>query len=129
MNSAMRTLLISSMCLGAFAIHGYSPSADTNESYVPPPNAKVVDVPTGVTTVGPSSDSTTVRTQYSNGAVKERTTTAFNPGYTTEGPPYRTSVVPSVSVPPPSSSTTRSTTTDDEGNVIQQQTTTTTSDY
>jgi hypothetical protein len=129
MNNTLRTLLICSTSLTALLILGCSPSVDTNEAYVPPPNAKVVDVPTGVTTVPPSTDTTTVRTQYSNGAVKERTTTAYNPGYTTAGPPYRTTVVPSQLLPPSSSNTTRSTTTDEQGNVIQQQTTTTTSGY
>jgi hypothetical protein len=128
MNIALRTLLIPSLCLAALATFGCSPSADTNEAYVPPANAKVVDVPTGLTTVPPSTDSTTVRTQYPNGAVQQRTTTAYNPGYISAGPPYRTTVVPGSSVPSSTSSTTRSTTTDEQGNVIQQ-TTTTTPDY
>jgi len=130
MNTALRKLLIFTMSLAALSILGCSSTADTNEAYLPPPDSRVVHVPTGVTTVPPSTDSTTETTRYSNGAVQQRTTTAYNPGYTTAGPPYRTTVVPSSSVPPSSSGTTRSTTTTYErGNVVQQQTTTTIPGY
>jgi len=125
-NSAFRNLLIGCMSVAALSIIGCSPTADTNEAYVPPPNAKVVDVPTGVTTVPPATSSVTSTTQYPNGDVQQRTTTAYVPGYSTADG-YRTTVVPNPSVP--NSRTTRSTTTDSQGNVVQQQTTTTTPGY
>jgi hypothetical protein len=129
-NTTLRNLLISSTSLVALSIFGCSSTTATYDAYAPPPNARVVHVPTGVTAVPPSTDSTTVTTQYPNGTVQERTTTAYTSGYATAGPPYKTTVVPGSSVPPSRPSVTTSTTTiDDQGNVVQRQTTSTTAGY
>jgi hypothetical protein len=61
-------------------------------AYNPP--VKVVHEPTALTTVPATADSTTTTTQYSNGTVEKQTTTDYNPGYVTAGPPYKTTVVP-----------------------------------
>jgi hypothetical protein len=61
-------------------------------TYNPP--VKVVHEPTALTTVPATADSTTTTTQYGNGTVEKQTTTNYNPGYVTAGPPYKTTVVP-----------------------------------
>jgi hypothetical protein len=61
-------------------------------AYNPP--VKVVHEPTALNVVPPSTNSTTTTTQYGNGTVEKQTTTDYNPGYVTPGPPYKTTVVP-----------------------------------
>jgi hypothetical protein len=80
---------------------------DTTAAYNPP--VEVVHVPTAVTNVPPTANSTTVTTNYGNGTVQRQTTTDYQPGYTTMGPPYATTVVPAV----PATTTTRQTTVTD----------------
>jgi hypothetical protein len=55
---------------------------------------RVVHEPTALNAVPPTTSSTTTTTQYSNGTVEKQTTTDYNPGYVTAGPPYKTTVVP-----------------------------------
>jgi hypothetical protein len=75
------------------AAAGFVGCADTETTAYNPP-VEVVHEPTSVTAVPATASSTTVTTQYSNGAVEKRTTTDYNPAYTTVGPPYKTTVVP-----------------------------------
>jgi len=99
------------------------------------PATQVVNVPTTVTTMVPvTANATTTTTHFNNGTVEKRTSTDYNPNYTTTGAPYATSVVTSpamVAVAPavmaPATSTTRTTTTsDDDGNTTVEKRTTTT---
>ena len=61
-------------------------------AYNPP--VRVVHEPTALNAVPPTANSTTVTTEYGNGTVQKQTTTDYNPGYVTAGPPYKTTVVP-----------------------------------
>jgi hypothetical protein len=107
MKASIKNVVIAGfVSIAAVALIGCA-DTDTTEAYNPP--VQVVLVPTAVTSVPPTSNSTTVTTQYGNGTVQKQTTTDYNPGYTTMGPPYATTVVPAV----PATSTTRSTTVTD----------------
>ena len=77
-------------------------------AYNPP--VRVVHEPTALNAVPPTANTTTTTTQFGNGTVEKQTTTQYNPGYTTIGPPYKTTVVPAA----PVTRTTRTTTTTDE---------------
>ena len=61
-------------------------------AYNPP--VKVVHEPTALNAVPPTVNSTTSTTQFGNGTVQRQTTTDYTPGYTTVGPPYKTTVIP-----------------------------------
>ena len=61
-------------------------------AYNPP--VRVVHEPTALNAVPPTESSTTTTTQYGNGTVEKQTTTDYTPGYTTIGPPYKTTVIP-----------------------------------
>jgi hypothetical protein len=58
------------------------------------PPVRVVHEPTALNAVPPTVNSTTSTTQFSNGTVQKQTTTDYTAGYTTLGPPYKTTVVP-----------------------------------
>jgi len=150
----MKTTIVNVVLAGfiSVAAAGLVGCADTvDNSYTPPvtarettttqqyttmqPATQIVDVPTRVTTMVPvTANATTTTTQFNNGTVEKRTSTDYNPTYTTTGAPYATSVVTSpavVAVAPvemaPTTSTTRTTTTsDDDGNTTVQKRTTTT---
>jgi len=151
--------------IAAGGLVGCADTSQTSPLYTPPitasettsteyttvqPAIQVVHVPTTVTTVPATANSSTVTTQFSNGAIEKRTTTDYNPAYATIGPPYATTVVSTppivepvpayattvVSTTPivepvpvvtiPTTTTTRTTTTsDDGGSTVQKQTTTT----
>jgi hypothetical protein len=51
------------------------------------PPVRVVHEPTALNAVPPTTSSTTTTTQYGNGTVEKQTTTEYNPGYVTAGPP------------------------------------------
>ncbi|WP_331586846.1 hypothetical protein [Candidatus Binatus sp.] len=72
----------------SIAAAGLIGCADTETTAYSPP-VEVVHEPTAVTTEPATTSSTTVTTQYSNGAVEKRTTTDYNPAYTTVGPRIR----------------------------------------
>jgi len=82
--------------------------ADTEPVAYNPP-VRVVHEPTALNAVPPTENSTTVTTEYGNGTVQKQTTTDYNPGYVTAGPPYKTTVVPAA----PATTTTTTTTTDE----------------
>jgi len=106
MKASIKNVVIAGfVSIAAAAFMGCS-DTQTTEAYNPP--VEVVHVPTAVTSIPPTSNSTTTTTQYGNGTVQKQTTTDYNPGYTTLGPPYATSVVPA-----PATTTTRSTTVTD----------------
>jgi hypothetical protein len=145
----MNAVLAGFISAAAVGLVGCADTVDTAPAYTPPvttsettttreytsvqPATRVVDVPTTLTTVPATANSTTVTTQFSNGTVEKRTTTDYNPAYTTMGPPYATTVVTTpavVAAAPvmtvPANTTTRTTTTsDDDGSTLQKRTTTT----
>jgi hypothetical protein len=119
MNSALKNLSISILSFAALSLIGCATSEPAYDPYAAPADSTVVHVPTGVTAVPPSTDSTTVTTQYPDGDVRQRTTTSYNTGYEAVGPPYKTTVVPSPYVAPASPSVvTSTTTTQTQSNVI-----------
>jgi len=91
----MKTTVMNLVMAGfiSVAAAGVVGCADTEPVAYNPP-VKVVHEPTALNAVPPTVNSTTSTTQYSNGIVEKRTTTDYNPGYTTIGPPYKTTVVP-----------------------------------
>ena len=103
----MKTTIMNLVVAGfvSVAAAGLVGCADTETTAYSPP-VEVVHEPTALETVPPTSTSTTRTTQFSNGTVEKQTTTDYNPGYTTVGPPYKTTVVtaPAVTtvVPAPS---------------------------
>ena len=132
----MKTTIMNLVVAGfvSVAAAGLVGCADTETTAYSPP-VEVVHEPTALETVPPTSTSTTRTTQFSNGTVEKQTTTDYNPGYTTVGPPYKTTVVtapavttvvpapsvvtvepaPAVTVvPAPAVTTTRTTTVTDE---------------
>jgi ABC-type oligopeptide transport system substrate-binding subunit len=132
----MKTTIMNLVVAGfvSVAAVGLVGCADTETTAYSPP-VEVVHEPTALETVPPTATSTTRTTQFSNGTVEKQTTTDYNPGYTTVGPPYKTTVVtapavttvvpapsvvtvepaPAVTVvPAPAVTTTRTTTVTDE---------------
>jgi hypothetical protein len=132
----MKTTIMNLVVAGfvSVAAAGLVGCADTETTAYSPP-VEVVHEPTALETVPPTATSTTRTTQFSNGTVEKQTTTDYNPGYTTVGPPYKTTVVtapavttvvpapsvvtvepaPAVTVvPAPAVTTTRTTTVTDE---------------
>jgi|SRR5580693_3741511 hypothetical protein len=105
----MKTMILKTVIAGfvGLAAAGLVGCVDTEPVAYNPP-VEVVHEPTALNTVPPTANSTTVTTQYGNGVVEKQTTTDYNPGYTTLGPPYKTTVIPA---PAPAVSTTRTTTT------------------
>ena len=103
----MKTTIMNLVVAGfvSVAAAGLVGCADTETTAYSPP-VEVVHEPTALETVPPTATSTTRTTQFSNGTVEKQTTTDYNPGYTTVGPPYKTTVVtaPAVTtvVPAPS---------------------------
>ena len=103
----MNAVIAGFIAVAAGGLVGCADTADTTPIYTPPvtasettttyatvpPAIQVVDVPTAVTTVPGTANSTTVTTQFNNGTVEKRTTTDYNPTYTSVGPPYATTVV------------------------------------
>ena len=75
------------------AAAGFVACSDTEPVPSSPP-VRVVHEPTALNAVPPTASSTTQTTQFSNGTVEKQTTTEYRPGYTTVGPPYKTTVVP-----------------------------------
>jgi|ERR1700722_2509411 len=90
----------------SIAAAGLVGCADTEPVPYNPP-VTVVHEPTALNAVPATANSTTTTTQFGNGTVQKQTTTDYNPGYITAGPPYKTTVVPAA----PVTSTTRTTTT------------------
>jgi ABC-type oligopeptide transport system substrate-binding subunit len=108
MGEIMKKTTIMNLVVAGFvgvAAAGLVGCADTETTAYNPP-VEVVHEPTALDTVPPTTTSTTRTTQFSNGTVEKQTTTDYNPGYTTVGPPYKTTVVaaPAVTtvVPAPS---------------------------
>jgi hypothetical protein len=95
----MKTTIMNLVVAGfvSVAAAGLVGCADTESTAYSPP-VEVVREPTALETVPPTSTSTTRTTQFSNGTVEKQTTTDYNPGYTTVGPPYKTTVVPAQTV-------------------------------
>lgn len=91
----MKTRIINVVIAGfvSIAAAGMVGCADTEPVAYNPP-VTVVHEPTALNAVPPTADSTTTTTQYGNGTVEKQTTTDYNPGYVTAGPPYKTTVVP-----------------------------------
>jgi hypothetical protein len=94
MGEIMKTTIMNLVVAGfvSVAAVGFVGCADTETTAYSPP-VEVVHEPTALETVPPTSTSTTRTTQFSNGTVEKQTTTDYNPGYTTVGPPYKTTVV------------------------------------
>jgi hypothetical protein len=121
MKASIKNLVMAGfVSIAAAGLIGCSDTDTTTAAYNPP--VEVVHVPTAVTSVPPTANSTTVTTNYGNGTVQKQTTTDYTPGYTAMGPPYATTVVPTVPatttttvVPamPATTTTTRSTTVTD----------------
>lgn len=90
----MKTTIMNLVVAGfvGVAAAGFVGCADTETTAYNPP-VEVVHEPTALDTVPPTTTSTTRTTQFSNGTVEKQTTTDYNPGYTTVGPPYKTTVV------------------------------------
>jgi hypothetical protein len=90
----MKTTIMNLVVAGfvGVAAVGLVACADTETAAYNPP-VEVVHEPTALETVPPTATSTTRTTQFSNGTVEKQTTTDYNPGYTTAGPPYKTTVV------------------------------------
>ena len=90
----MKTKIMNLVVAGfvSVAAVGFVGCADTETAAYSPP-VEVVHEPTALDTVPPTTTSTTRTTQFSNGTVEKQTTTDYNPGYTTVGPPYKTTVV------------------------------------
>ena len=91
----MKTTIINLVMAGFISLSavGFVGCADSEPIAYNPP-VKVVHEPTALNAVPPTVNSTTSTTQFSNGTVQRQTTTDYNPGYTTIGPPYKTTVVP-----------------------------------
>ena len=91
----MKTIVINLVMAGvvSLAAAGLIGCADSEPVAYNPP-VKVVHEPTALNAVPPTESSTTTTTQYGNGTVQKQTTTDYTPGYTTIGPPYKTTVIP-----------------------------------
>ena len=91
----MQTTIISLLMAGFVSVAGagFIGCSDTEPVAYNPP-VRVVHEPTALNAVPPTVTSTTQTTQFGNGTVQKQTTTDYTPGYTTVGPPYKTTVVP-----------------------------------
>ena len=91
----MKTTIMNLVMAGfvGVAAAGFVGCADTEPVATAPP-VRVVNEPTALNAVPPTVNSTTSTTQFDNGTVQKQTTTDYTPGYTTIGPPYKTTVVP-----------------------------------
>jgi hypothetical protein len=91
----MKTTIINLVMAGFVTVAGagFIGCSDTEPVATNPP-VRVVHEPTALNAVPPTVNSTTSTTQFDNGTVQKQTTTDYRPGYTTIGPPYKTTVVP-----------------------------------
>jgi hypothetical protein len=91
----MKTTIIKLVMAGfvSAAAAGFVGCSDV-EVFPNNPPVRVVHEPTALNTVPPTVNSTSSTTEFNNGIVQRQTTTDYNPGYTTIGPPYKTTVIP-----------------------------------
>ena len=91
----MKTTIIKLAMAGLISVAaaGFVGCSDSEPVTTNPP-VRVVHEPTALNVVPPTVNSTTSTTEFNNGTVQKQTTTDCRPGYTTIGPPYKTTVVP-----------------------------------